>query len=69
MQRLFLKIRERNIAIHPMTQIMEEASTNQTLNHSIGINEPVQFILRTGYVNEYPNPVTLRRSVEWFLRT
>jgi hypothetical protein len=69
MQRLFLKIRERNIAIHPMTQIIEEASTNQTLNHSMGINEPVQFILRTGYVNEYPNPVTLRRSVEWFLRT
>jgi hypothetical protein len=69
MQRLFLKIRDRNIAIHPMTQIMEEASTNQTLNHSIGINEPVQFILRTGYVNEYPNPVTLRRSVELFLRT
>ena len=69
MQRLFLKIRERNIAIHPMTQIIEEASTNQTLNHSIGINEPVQFILRTGYVNEYPNPVTLRRSVDRFLQT
>jgi hypothetical protein len=69
MQRLFLKIRDRNIAIHPMTQIIEETSTNQTLNHSIGINEPVQFILRTGYVNEYPNPVTLRRSVELFLRT
>jgi hypothetical protein len=68
MQRLFLKIRERNIAIHPMTQIIEEASTNQILNQSIGINEPVQFILRTGYLKEYPNPVTLRRSVEKFLR-
>jgi hypothetical protein len=69
MQRLFLKIRERNIAIHPMTQIIEEASTNQILNHSIGINEPVQFILRTGYLKNYPNPVTLRRCVEGFLRT
>jgi hypothetical protein len=69
MQRLFLKIRERNIAIHPMTQIIEEASTNQILNQSIGINEPVQFILRTGYLKHYPNPVTLRRSVGRFLRT
>ncbi len=69
MQQLFLKIREKNIAIHPMTQIIEEASTNQILNQSIGINEPVQFILRTGYLKKYPNPVTLRRSVDRFLRT
>ena len=69
MQQLFLKIREKNIAIHPMTQIIEEASTNQILNQSIGINEPVQFILRAGYLKDYPNPVTLRRSVDRFLRT
>lgn len=60
LQRLWLKIREKNIAIHPMTQIIEEASTNQVLNHSIGINEPVQFILRTGYLKNYPEPVSLR---------
>jgi hypothetical protein len=52
-----------------MTQIIEEASTNQLLNNSIGINEPVQFILRTGYVKNYPEPVTLRRSIEQFFRT
>jgi hypothetical protein len=69
MQRLFLKIREKNIAIHPMTQILEEAATNQQLNRSIGIHEPVQFILRTGYLKEYPTPVTLRRPVDRFLRT
>ncbi len=40
----------------------------QTLNHSIGINEPVQFILHTAYVNKYSNPATLSRSVAWFLR-
>ncbi|HEY9629533.1 MAG TPA: hypothetical protein V6C84_19705 [Coleofasciculaceae cyanobacterium] len=68
MQRLFLKVRERNIAIHPMTQILEEASTQQTLNQAIGMNETVQFILRTGYVKDYPPPVSLRRSVDWFLR-
>jgi nitroreductase len=68
MQRLFLKVREKGIAIHPMTQILEESSTQQTLNQSIGINETIQFILRTGYVKDYPPPVSLRRPVDWFLR-
>ncbi|HRH50617.1 MAG TPA: hypothetical protein PLP23_17820 [Panacibacter sp.] len=69
LQRLLLKIRDKNIAIHPMTQIIEEAATNQLLNSSIGINEPVQFILRTGYLKNYPEPVSLRRSVDKFIRT
>lgn len=69
MQRLFLKVRERNIALHPMTQILEEPSTQGTLGESLGIREPIQFLLRTGYVTDYPPPVTLRRPVDWFLRS
>lgn len=68
MQRLFLKVREKSIAIHPMTQILEELSTRQTLNQSIGISENIQFILRVGYVKNYPEPVSLRRPVDWFVR-
>ncbi len=68
MQRLFLKVREKGIALHPMTQILEEPGTEETLNRSIGINDRVQFILRVGYVKDYPPPVSLRRPVEWFLR-
>jgi hypothetical protein len=68
MQRLFLKVREKSIAIHPMTQILEESSTRQTLNQSIGIKENVQFILRTGYLKSYPRPVSLRRPIDWFIR-
>ncbi len=68
MQRLFLKVRDKGIAVHPMTQIIEEPSTNQILNQSTGINDPVQFIVRTGYVKEYPEPVSLRRPVDWFIR-
>lgn len=68
MQRLFLKVRGKNIAIHPKTQILEEPSTKQTLNQSIVINESVQFILRTGYLKDYPPPVSLRRPVNWFVR-
>jgi hypothetical protein len=69
LQRLLLKIRERNIAIHPMTQILEEASTRQTLHSSIRISDNIQFILRTGYVTNYPQPVSLRRPVDWFVHT
>lgn len=68
MQRLFLRVRERGIALHPMTQILEESPTNQTINESIGISDPVQFILRTGYLKTYPKPVSLRRPVDWFVR-
>ncbi len=69
LQRLLLKIRDRNIAIHPMTQILEEPATRQTLHSSIGISDDVQFILRTGYVKNYPQPVSLRRPVDWFVRS
>ncbi|MFN0048804.1 MAG: Acg family FMN-binding oxidoreductase [Cytophagales bacterium] len=68
LQRMLLKIRERSIAIHPMTQILEEPSTNQKINKALRISEPIQFILRVGYVNEYPQPVSLRREVERFVR-
>jgi hypothetical protein len=68
MQRLFLKVREKSIAIHPMTQILEESSTREQLNQAIGISENIQFILRVGYLKNYPQPVSLRRPVDWFVR-
>ena len=67
-QRLALKVRERNIAIHPMTQILEEPVMNKAVNQSIGIHDPIQFILRTGYLKTYPDPVSLRRQVESFVQ-
>jgi len=68
MQRLFLKVRERGIGLHPMTQILEEPSTRQALPSAVGLGENIQFILRVGYVATYPPPVSLRRPVAWFLR-
>ena len=68
MQRLFLKVRERGIGLHPMTQILEETATRLALPSGTGIGHPIQFILRVGYVSAYPPPVSLRRPVAWFLR-
>jgi len=67
MQRLFLKVRETGIAIHPMTQILEESSTNQLINQSLGMSDNIQFILRIGYIKSYPEPVSLRRPIDWFV--
>ncbi|MBV6439384.1 MAG: nitroreductase [Haliscomenobacteraceae bacterium CHB4] len=68
MQRLFLKIRQKNIALHPMTQILEEPPFNQNIAPSLGVTGNIQFILRMGYLDKYPAPVSLRRPVEWFVR-
>ena len=69
MQRLFLKVRDKGIALHPMTQILEETSSKRLVNQSVGINDEIQFILRMGYVKNYSEPVSLRRPVEWFVRS
>jgi hypothetical protein len=68
LQRIFLKVRDKNIAIHPMTQILEEAATKKKVNAAMGISDEIQFILRLGYLTKYPDPVTLRRPVNWFVK-
>ena len=68
LQRLWLKVRDKSIAIHPMTQIIEETSTHKSLNASLGITEPIQFLLRVGYLEDYPKVVSVRRGVEGFVR-
>jgi len=67
-QRMALIARERNIAIHPMTQTLEEENGQKNIrkNHDSGMVP--HFMLRVGYVDKYPDPVTLRRPVEWFVR-
>lgn len=61
-----LKIRERNIALHPMSQMLEEESLKKNISKLLEINGHIQFILRCGYVKSYPEPVTLRRPADWF---
>ena len=68
MRRHFLKVWEKGIAIHPMTQILEEPRTQHMVNTSTGINDNIQFLLKLGYLKSYPEPVTLRRPVDWFVR-
>ncbi len=67
-ERMALMARERGVAVHPMTQILEEEIGRReiTSNHDAGMLP--QFILRVGYLDKYPDPVSPRRPVSWFLR-
>lgn len=67
LQRMLLNTRELGIAVHPITQVLEEKKYADELSTNIGISQPVQFILRTGYITNYPEPVSLRRPVESFV--
>ncbi len=69
-QRLWVQVRGKGIAIHPMTQILEENPFAQQVNGALGLAQPVQFLLRCGYVDAdaYPAPVSERRPVAWFVR-
>ena len=68
-QRMFLRSRDKMIAIHPMTQMLEETQLKHEVVNDLGLTVPVQFILRVGYLEAYPDPVTLRRPVSWFVRS
>ncbi len=67
-QRMALTARDKMIGIHPMTQALEEKNGQKHIeeNHEPGVIP--QFMLRVGYLNRYPDPVSLRRPVEWFVR-
>jgi hypothetical protein len=68
-ERMALMARERGVAVHPMTQILEEEIGRSMIasNHDSGMLP--QFVLRVGYLDSYPDPVSPRRPVGWFLRT
>ncbi len=66
-QRMALLAREYNLAIHPMTQQLEEKASREQI---AGAHKPgmiPQFILRVGYLDRYPDPTSPRRPVNQFL--
>jgi hypothetical protein len=56
------------VAIHPMTQMLEEEKWRPRITGDHDGEMIPQFILRVGYLDRYPEPVSLRRPVSWFVR-
>ena len=67
-EQMWLEARPRSIAVHPMSQALEEAPFKDQITRDLGLRGCAQFILRIGYVATYPTPVSLRIPVSWFLR-
>lgn len=65
---MLFRIRERMIAIHPMTQMLEEDPWKKQVAKGLGLAGEVQWILRIGYLKSYPDPVSLRMPVSWFIQ-
>jgi hypothetical protein len=66
-ERMALGARDLGIAIHPMTQMLEEKSGLSMIGSHHHQHFFPQFVLRVGYLDDYPAPVSLRRPVEWFV--
>lgn len=67
-ERLALRVRERGIALQPMTQMLQEPPWRDAVSGELGTISPVQWILRIGYVDRYPAPVSLRPPLTAFVR-
>jgi len=65
-EKMFLSVKDRMIGLYPMTQALEEEPWRFQIAQELGIHMPVQFIVKVGYVDSYPSPVSLRMPVKWF---
>lgn len=67
-ERMLLRIRDRGIAMHPMSQVLEENPYKQQLANVLELDKPLQFVIRAGYVEDYPHPVSLRKYISDIIR-
>lgn len=63
LERLWLKATETGVAIHPMSQMIEEDPWKSELKEKLRLKALPQMMLRVGYVDTLPEPVSRRRSV------
>lgn len=66
-EQMALMAREHMIGIHPMTQYLEEKSGQRKVAENHDSSMIPHFVLRVGYLKKYPDPVSLRRPVSWFV--
>jgi len=67
-EKIFLHVRELNIGLHPMTQPLEESPFDSNLKNELDIKGIPQFILRLGYIDNYPEPKSIRKSIDSFIK-
>jgi hypothetical protein len=66
-QRVHLKCRDLMIGFHPMNQMIEVAQFEENAAGFLPVNGIIHFVARMGYVEHYPDPVSVRRPVGEFI--
>ena len=64
LQQMWLGVRERQIAIHPMNQMIEDVAMRRKLSSTFQVAGDIQLLLRVGYSKNYPKPVSPRMSLQ-----
>lgn len=67
LERLLLRLRERSLAAHPMSQALEEEPWRDQLQAALALDRPAQMLLRVGYLRDYPAPDTPRMNLPQFV--
>ena len=67
-QRANIECRDLMIGFHPMNQMIEEVAYESLVNETMGLNHQIQFVARIGYVDQYPDPVSVRRPISDFVK-
>lgn len=65
-QRAHLECRGLMIGFHPMNQMIEVENFEKKANEYLGLEGKIQFVARIGYADDYPVPVSVRKSVSEF---
>lgn len=63
LQKVWLQATANQIAVHPMSSVLEESPWREEINTELGIDQRIQMILRLGYVDDYGEPISKRRTV------
>lgn len=66
-QRSALLMREFGLALHPMSQALEELPWRDELRSELGLAVAPQMLARLSAVDDYALPVSPRRPVSWFV--
>ena len=64
LQRFWLECAGMDIAVHPMNQAVQEKMITAGKLNKICSGEKIQLVLRTGYINKYPQPSSRRISID-----
>ena len=67
LERMWLTLRDHKIAIHPMNQLIEEVPFKQAATEKLEMKYELQLLLRVGYVDSYPMPVSPRMASQTIL--